>query len=150
MPFGTSRHASLLAGAAATAAILLASPAALAQNADTDQRYTIERTDDGFIRMDQQTGQMSVCMFAGNQLVCAMAADDRVAYDTDIQALEERVAALEARLGSGEAADGGLPSEDEFEQTLSYMERFMKRFMGVVEDFAKDEPAPQEPLPDRT
>ena len=44
-----------------------------------------------------------------------------------------------------------LPSEEEFEQTLGYMERFFRRFMGIVEEFDREEKTTQ-PVPpaDRT
>ncbi|MEM0899829.1 MAG: hypothetical protein AAGI92_07755 [Pseudomonadota bacterium] len=114
-----------------------------------EKRYTIERTDDGYVRLDTETGQMSVCEFSGDQLICKMAADDRAAYDANISDLEDRVAALEQRIGEG-GTSSDLPSEDEFEQTMNYMERFMRRFMGIVEDFASDGERSPESTPDRT
>jgi hypothetical protein len=108
-----------------------------------EQRFTIQQTDNGYVRMDSETGQMSICTITSDQLVCKMAADERAAFDADMVALEDRIAALEAKIGGNSApAADGLPSEEEFEQTLSYMERFMRRFMGIVEDFTDKEPAP--------
>jgi Mg2+ and Co2+ transporter CorA len=127
-----------------SAGLLLAAPA-LAQ----ETRYTLEKTEDGFVRMETETGQISVCTMTSDQLVCRMATDDRDAYNADIEALEERVAALEARLGAGRSGDA-LPSDEEFEKTLGYMERFMRSFMGIVEDFAEDSDSNNEPMPDRT
>lgn len=131
-----------------TAAVVLAlsASAAWAQTA----RFTVEKTEDGYVRMDTETGQMSVCSVTGNQMVCKMAADERAAFDADIVALEDRVAALEQRLAQTalEGEGSGLPSEGEFEQTMDYMERFMNRFMGIVEGF--DGPQTDEPAPDRT
>ena len=31
-----------------------------------------------------------------------------------------------------------LPTEEDFEKTMGYMERFFRRFMGIVKDFEKD------------
>jgi hypothetical protein len=36
-----------------------------------------------------------------------------------------------------------MPSEEEFDKTLSMMERFMRRFMGVVKELEGDEAKPQ-------
>lgn len=131
------------------AAMAVLATTATATHAQT-ARFAIEKTDDGFVRMDTETGQMSVCTLTSDQLVCKMAADERSAFDADIVALEDRVAALEQRLGAGATGtqEGGLPDEQEFEQTLDYMERFMNRFMGIVEGFSGNET--QEPAPDRT
>lgn len=125
--------------------LALSATAATAQTA----RFTIEKTDDGYVRMDTETGQMSVCDITGDQMVCKMAADERSAFDADIAALEDRVALLEKRLGAGVAMpENNLPSEGEFEQTMDYMERFMNRFMGIVEGF--NEGKSDGPAPDRT
>jgi hypothetical protein len=31
-----------------------------------------------------------------------------------------------------------LPSEEDFNKTMSYMERFLRGFMGIVKDMEKD------------
>ena len=131
------------------AAMALLAVTATATHAQT-ARFSLEKTEDGFVRMDTETGQMSVCSLTNDQLVCKMAADERTAFDADIAALEDRVALLEQRLGEGTAAapESDLPNEQEFEQTLDYMERFMNRFLGIVEGFSDGDT--QEPAPDRT
>jgi len=130
--------------AALSIALFLTGPA-LGQ----ESRYTLEKTDDGFVRMDVETGAMSVCTMTNEQLICRMATDDREAYNADIAALEDRIAALEDQMG-GAVSQDALPNEEEFERTLGYMERFMRRFMGVVEDFSNDSETQNEPAPDRT
>lgn len=127
---------------------------ALAQ--DTE-RFRLERTEDGYVRMDTKTGAMSICRERSGQLVCTLAADERAAYQDDIADLGEKLDKLEARIaalesGGGAKADPGLPSEEEFEQTMGLMERFFRRFMGMVQDFEKEEktPQPEKPAPDRT
>lgn len=126
----------LLAGIAA----MLATPA-LAQETE---RYRMERTEDGFVRMDTITGQMSVCQEQSGQLVCRTATDERLAYEDRIDDLEQRVKALEGAQGTSRQA---LPSEQEFEQSLGYMRRFFQSFFDVVREWESDPRAPQ---PDRT
>jgi hypothetical protein len=61
-----------------------------------------------------------------------------------IAALEARIAALESRLAaleSGGIPAAGLPSDEEFERGLGYMERFFRSFIGIVREF-EDERAP--------
>jgi hypothetical protein len=129
----------LIAGAVLTAP-------AMAQ--DTE-RYRLERTEDGFVRMDLETGQMSICRERGEQLICRAAADERDAYRTDVEDLEARVEVLEERLAEIERRsvlrpDTVLPSQEEFERSLSYMEQFFRRFFGLVREFEDEE------TPDRT
>lgn len=126
----------------AAATVLLALAATTGASAQED-RYTLERTQDGYVRMDTRTGRMSICSEKSGQLVCRLAVDDRDALQDDLDALQARLAAVENRLSALEGAPAaGLPSEDEFEQSLSYMERFFRRFMDMVKEFDSDAPAP--------
>ncbi|HEY4191137.1 MAG TPA: hypothetical protein VGM46_00685 [Mesorhizobium sp.] len=132
---------------------LFAMPA-LAEDAG---RYRLEKSTDGYIRMDTQTGAMSRCEDRAGQLVCRMAADERSAYQNEIDDLQDSVKALDARVGKLENSlsarlESKLPSEEEFNKTMSYMERFMRGFMGIVKDMDKngDNTAPAKPLPEKT
>ncbi len=125
---------------------MLAAPAF----AQETERYRLERTDTGFVRMDTTTGQMSVCEEQSDQLVCRTSTDERVAYEERIDDLERRVEALERQAGAG--SDDGtrvLPSEEEFERSLGYMRRFFQNFFDIVEGWEKDLRTPEE-APDRT
>ena len=106
-------------------------------------RFIMEKTNEGYIRMDTQTGAMSICEAEKGQIVCKMAADERAAFDGDIKALEERIATLEQRLESGSNLfshnGNGLPSEEEFERGMGYMEEFMRRFMGIAKERDEEE-----------
>lgn len=144
------RHAPLLTCAAFAAVFAFPS---LAQDAE---RYRLERTEDGYVRLDTRTGAMATCEERGGQLVCRLAADEREAYEDRIDTLDDRIEALEERVAALEAPPApaaGLPSEDEFEQTLGYMERFFRRFMEIVtsldREFGSGEKPPA-PEPDRT
>lgn len=95
-------------------------------------RYVMQRSDDGFVRLDTETGEMSLCRKQDEQFVCRMSADDRRALEAEISLLEERIAKLEA--GSPDRRDG-LPSEDEIDRTMGIMENMMRRFLGVIEEF---------------
>ncbi|WP_152336560.1 hypothetical protein [Pseudorhizobium flavum] len=124
----------------------LALPAyAFAQDADPS-RFQLERTESGFIRLDRETGAVSLCREAEGNLVCRMAADERAAYEKELDLLGERVTALEKRLDA-QPSQNALPGEAEIEQSLSIMERFMRRFMEIIEEFTTErdnaEPAPQ-------
>lgn len=107
------------------------------------ERYRLEKTDDGYVRMDTQTGAMSICEEKGGQLVCRAAADERTAYEDDIERLHDNINALEKRVAALEnraIPEMMLPSEEEFQKSLGYMEQFFRRFMGIVKEMDKDEP----------
>lgn len=126
-------------------ALAMAGPAA----AETG-RYQFERTEQGLLRLDTRTGAVALC--TGEPLQCreSAAAPSR----DEIARLEERIAVLERRLEAIErsgAPKEALPSDEEFDRTLGLMERFMRRFMDVIQDFGGGgEPAPPPPQPDRT
>jgi hypothetical protein len=125
-------------------ALLLAPAAALSQ--ETVQ-YELEKTANGYVRMNKATGEMSICKEAEGQLICRIAADERAAYDGSLEDLAKRVEALEQKLavleGTAPKSQNMLPTEEEFDKTLSMMERFMRRFMGVVREFEDDPALPQ-------
>lgn len=110
-------------------------------------RYSLEKTADGYVRMDKTTGEMSVCKEQGDQLICRAAADDRLAVEDEMARLEKRLAIVENKLGaldrSDLASNQAMPTDEEFEKTMGYMEKFFRRFMGVVKDLNDEENGPQ-------
>lgn len=130
-------------------AIGLGTPHAMAQEPDA-QRFSLERTDNGVIRLDRQTGAMALCAERGGTLTCRMAADERAAYDDELSRLEKRVAALEKQVAGGLPAgpqSGALPSDTEIDRSIGIMERFMRAFFGLVQEFQAEE---QKTTPDQT
>ena len=123
--------------AASLGAIVAAGGAASAQDGE---RFWVEKSQDGYVRMDRQTGEMSICDQQDGRLVCRLAADDRRALQDEVARLQDEIATIEERLAALEnrPREDGLPSEDEFEKTMGYMERFFRRFMGIVKEFERD------------
>ena len=115
----------------------------LAAHADTVERYRLEKSGDGYVRMDTQTGAMSMCQEKDGQLVCRMAADERGAMQDEIDRLQGQVDALDQRVGKLENSlaarvESSLPSQEDFDKTMGYMERFLRRFMDIARDLNKD------------
>lgn len=127
--------------------VLLSLTAAGVSFAQTE-RYRLEKSNDGYVRMDMQTGQMSICQERAGQLVCKLAADERSAYQDQSDQLQAAVKALEERVEKLESAAGvtsksALPTEEEFEKTMGYMERFLRRFMGIAKDMEQENKTPE-------
>lgn len=130
---------SILLPAAGFTLALAAAPA----HAGEQGRYTLERTGDSYVRLDRQTGAVSTCTDRNGQLVCRLAADDRQAFEDEIDRLEGRLDRLERRVAALEAAkpEAGrspLPSDEDVDKTLDFMERFFRRFLGIVKDFDQE------------
>lgn len=119
-----------------------------ASQAVEPQRYQMEKTARGYVRMDTQTGEMSICEERDSQLVCKLAADERTALQDEIGRLQDEVKAIEERVVKLENSPGArlestLPSEEEFQKTMGYMERFFRSFMGMIRDFEKEDKGAQ-------
>ncbi|ODT32315.1 MAG: hypothetical protein ABS35_02230 [Kaistia sp. SCN 65-12] len=137
---------------------LLAGLTAASAKAEDVSRYRLEKTADGYVRMDTETGAMSKCTEQEGQLVCRMAADERAAFQDEADRLQASIRALDERVGRLENSlsarlESKLPSEEEFNRTMGYMERFFRSFLGIVKDLDKDldgERAGPAPSPNRT
>lgn len=134
----------------AAAAIFVSQAVAGAQAAD--ERYRLEKTQNGYVRMDTQTGAMSICEERNGQLVCKLAADERDAYQDQIERLQSSLKALDDRVTALEKGEPtirapGLPTEEEFEKSMGYMERFFRRFMGMVRDLDQEQKTPEPSAP---
>jgi tetrahydromethanopterin S-methyltransferase subunit B len=122
---------------AALVAILLFATAAGAQ----EGRYVFETRDDGYVRFDTVTGDISVCRMVSDQIVCRMSADERRVLEEQIDTLEARVAELEGILAEPGAAPGeSFPNEAELDRTLGIMEEVFRRFHDLVEELESGSP----------
>lgn len=133
----------------AIAMVMTAVPAMAQEDVE---RYQLQRTPDGYVRLDTTSGSMSLCQEKSGQLVCRMATEERTAYEGDLDRLQDRIDALEARMSAVESGRPAaeLPNEQEFEQTLGYMERFFRSFMGIVKDFEQENQKTAPTIPNRT
>lgn len=130
-------HASLL--------ILVATLLAGSAQAEGEGRYSMEKTETGFIRLDTASGDISLCREQDGQIVCRMAADERAAFEKELDLLTKRIEALEK--GGATAQTGvkpALPTDEEIDRTMSIMEKMMQRFMGIVKNLedGEEETAP--------
>ena len=134
--------------------IVLILPLAFATAAGAQEgRYRMERTEGGFIRLDTASGDVSLCKETDGQITCRMAADERAAFEKELDLLTERVEALEKAQNSALSdIKPRLPTDEEIDRTMSIMERMMQRFMGIVKNLEGDgeEPSPEGALPQRT
>lgn len=117
--------------------------ASVPANAEQDGRYRLEKTPDGYVRMDTQTGEMSLCEMRGGQLVCKLAADERSALQDEIDRLATRLSGVEERLAKIENSpilkpENLLPTDEEFQRSLGLMEQFFRKFLGIVKEMDEE------------
>ena len=127
-------------------AFLVAGLAGSARSEEID-RYRLEKTENGYVRMDTQTGAMSICEEKTGQLVCRAAADERSALQDQLERLQSKLESLEARVAKLEAQPSIpqvlVPSDEEVDKSLDVMEKFFRRFMGIVKELDKEDAQPQ-------
>ena len=136
--------------AATIASLVAGTLMAGAANAAEAERYRLEKSETGYVRMDTRSGEMSICEERAGQLVCRVAADERSAFQAEVDGLDARVKTLEARVEALENSlaarlENSLPSEEDFEKTMSYMERFFRGFLGIVREFEEERPGRDPP-----
>lgn len=117
---------------------------------DDEARYVFHKVDDGFVRLDKQTGEVALC---GRQAVgwaCLAATEDRAVLDSEIARLRKDNAALKEELlahglslpaGTTEeppAAGGGgsvtirLPTSGDFDRMVVYVGQLWHRLVEAI------------------
>jgi len=119
-----------------TIAATLAIPVA---HAEDSGRYVFDKSENGIVRLDTQTGVMSTCEQKADQLTCRPAIEEKQASESEIERLNQKVDRLEKQLADLEkrvvSPKDLLPSDAQVDRTLGIMERFFRRFMDIVKDF---------------
>jgi hypothetical protein len=120
-------------------------PALADENANTENRYSLIETEDGFVRLDRQTGMVTLCTGIADNLTCKTVADDRVAYEDEIRRLYEENHVLQERLANVESNPGDSESgvlEHDGERYVFSMElpnqQDMQDGVDAMGEFAED------------
>jgi hypothetical protein len=118
---------------------------------DADQaggRYRMTPAEGGaFLRLDTQTGAMSVCQRKDGRWACEAVPDERRALETEIDRLKSEVKRLEELLALPDPGtpDGkraqrsgpklSLPSEEDLDRAMDYAQRMMRKFKERMREF---------------
>ncbi len=130
-------------------------PASVDGNVNGENRYTLLETEDGFVRLDRQTGMVTLCTGIADNFTCKTVADDRVAYEDEIrrlylenQALQEQLANVESNPGDDESGlvehDGEryvfsmeLPNQQDMQDGVDAMGEFAEDVATGFEEMMK-------------
>jgi hypothetical protein len=127
---------------------------------DTDPaggRYTMTPAEGGaFLRLDTQTGAMSVCQRKDGKWACEAVPDERRVLETEIERLASKNKELQGEVkrleellalpdpGTPEGRDKraqrsgpkfSLPSEEDVDRAMDYIQRMMRKFKDRMRDF---------------
>lgn len=135
------RTAILCGLAFALAGPATAQPAGSPDVPASDARFQIERTPDGFVRLDRSSGAVSVCRFEDENLNCRASEDERAALQDEIDRLAARVDALSKGTPPGEESSLHamlkplIPTDRQLERAKGTLEDLARRFMEAVRNF---------------
>jgi hypothetical protein len=112
-------------------------------------RYAFQTVPDGLMRLDTETGQVSLCAKRAAGWVCAAVADDRAALDAELDRLEREntrlkreLAAHGLRLPDGVAGAAGrgqnLPDDRQLDRIMGFVEKLWHRLIDMVETLQGD------------
>jgi hypothetical protein len=109
---------------------------------------------DGLLRLDTRTGQVSVCSKRAAGWACQPVPDERAALETEIARLQTDNAALKKEMiARGLPLPGGmrsdpsgarpqielkLPSDAEIDRLMTFMEKIWRRLIDMVQGMQKD------------
>ncbi len=120
-----------------------------------DSRYTFSRVQDGYVRLDNRTGQVSFCSKRTVGWACQLVPEDRMAFESEIARLQDENTTLKKDLlARGPSLPGGvkadpplaqsgdrtfkLPNDANIERMKSVVEELWRRLVGLIVSLQKD------------
>lgn len=118
-------------------------------------RYTFSRVDDGFLRLDNSTGQIAFCSPHSVGWACQAVPEDRAALEKEIARLQDEVASLKTQISALRAppapprppADLTPPADksaeaaklrEDLERARVAVENAWRRLVDMIVNFQKD------------
>ncbi len=131
--------------------VCLAAPALATTPGDsgTPGKYVLQPIEGGTLRMDTQTGSMSLCTRSNGSVSCNPVQDDRAAekeierLKAENRQLKEDVKRLEDALDKTQAdrkPKMTLPTEEDVDKALNYVERMIKKFRDKLKSMEEGGP----------
>jgi len=116
-------------------------------------RYLLRKSEDGWFRVDQNTGQASLCRQGDVGFTCELVPDDRDALLDEITRLAEENAMLRAQVARGgkpsqlpgepdvdgkKDDDLNLPAKEDIDRMMEVFRSMVDRFVAMVDDLRQD------------
>jgi hypothetical protein len=120
-----------------------------------DSRYTFSRVQDGYVRLDNRTGHVSLCSKRTVGWGCQAVPEDRLAFENEIARLQDENAALKKDLATRglnlpggvksepPVAQGGdktfkMPNDANIERMKSFLGTLWQRLVEMIATIQKD------------
>jgi hypothetical protein len=124
-----------------------------AQPENEDSRFSFFRVDDGFLRLDGRTGQVSICTRRQAGWLCQALPEERAAFEAEIARLQSDNAALKKEvLAHDLPLPGGIrpdspatakprppaATDHEVNQVMNVIENVWRRLVAMIVGVQKD------------
>ena len=120
-----------------------------------DSRYTFNRVDEGYLRLDGRTGQVSICARRPAGWACQAVPDERVALEAEIARLQAENAAVKKELIARNLPLPGtvkpeepaanpdeprlqLPNDADLNKVMNFVEKVWRRLLEMMATVHKD------------
>jgi hypothetical protein len=140
---------------AGLAVVAFGARAQTAQVENEDSRFTFHRAEDGYLRLDGRSGQVSICTRRPVGWLCQAVPDERAALEAEIARLQtDNVALKKELLAHNLALPGGmrpdpppgrvddtrlrLPSDSEFDRMMAFIEKVWRRLVDMIVTAQRD------------
>jgi hypothetical protein len=98
-----------------------------------DSRYAVQPSDDGFIRLDTQTGAVSHCGRREGVWFCEKLVEDQTALERQIDALTARVDALSKEVDALASRPlGASPAPAQVAESPDFTTKLIRRFHVLI------------------
>ena len=144
--------ATSIAGSAVAATVANAQPSSPEGG---DARFTFHRADDGYLRLDGRSGQVSMCNRRSSGWQCQLVPDERTALEAEIARLQSDNAALKKELLSrnlplpngmrpdqpapkSQVQRPQLPDDAELNRIMGVLEKVWRRLVEMIASVQRD------------
>ena len=120
-----------------------------------DSRYTFNRVDEGYLRLDGRTGQVSICAQRPAGWACQAVPDERAALEAEIARLQAENAAVKKELIARNLPLPGtvkpeepaanpdeprlqLPNDADLNKVMNFVEKVWRRLLEMIATVHKD------------
>lgn len=138
LPLAATGFIAVAAAAVSAAALAQPAPEPDVAPVERDGRFSMTPAPGGgFLRLDTRTGAVAHCRILEGSVQCRSGADEQAALQAEIDRLAKENADLRRKLAQGSAGErlrNALPSDEEVNKALSWMEQFMRRMMRVLRE----------------
>lgn len=110
-------------------------------------RFAMSPVENGFVRLDTETGDMSICTQQDGRWTCRLMEDEAKALQDEVARLRDEVSRLRAQAAAPGTAPPSdrpepkleLPSEEEIDKALDYFENIFRKLRERIDRFEREE-----------